>query len=87
MTDDHDRGELDVRVQAPGFLEPRRFRFREDMTVSEAATEAATAFGYRPNTPGFRAPDGLELPETDTLSAAGVRDEELLQLIDTGGGV
>lgn len=80
---------LHVFVLAPGFVDPREFTFKKNVTVKEAATEAASAFGYRANTPGFQtntSPPEV-LPEDKTLVAAGVRDGETLQLIDTGGGV
>jgi hypothetical protein len=81
--------QLRVLVLAPGFVDPREFMFEKSMTVKEAAGEAAKAFGYRANTPGFQTtttpPE--ELPEDKTLVAAGVRDGETLELIDTGGGV
>lgn len=80
---------LHVKVLAPGFVDPRPFQFAETLTVKQAATEAAQAFGYRANTPGFQTtgPEPKELPENETLAAAGVRDGETLELIDTGGGV
>lgn len=95
MTDEaheHEHGSrevLHVLVLAPGFVEPRKFEFKKTLTVKQAATEAASAFGYRANTPGFQTtgPDPKELPENETLAAAGVRDGETLELIDTGGGV
>jgi hypothetical protein len=80
---------LHVLVLAPGFVDPREFAFKKNLTVKEAATEAAKAFGYRANTLGFQTTTSPpeELPEDKALVAAGVRDGETLQLIDTGGGV
>jgi hypothetical protein len=80
---------LHVLILAPGFVDPRPFTFRKSVTVRQAAAEAAKAFGYRANTPGFQTTTSPpeELPEDKTLVAAGVRDGETLQLIDTGGGV
>lgn len=81
--------EFHVFVLAPGFVDPREFTFRKTMTVREAAAEAAKAFGYQANRPGFQTTTDppKELPEDKSLVAAGVRDGESLELIDTGGGV
>lgn len=78
---------LDVLVLAPGFLDPHPFSFRKNLTVSEAARQAAETLGYRPNTPGFQDAEGKELPGDKRLVAAGVRDGDVLELIDTAGGV
>jgi len=54
-------------------VDPREFTFKKSLTVKDAAAEAAKAFGYRANTPGFQTitspPE--ELPEDKTLVAAG----------------
>lgn len=84
---DHRGRTLEVTVRAPGFIEAKEFSFAKNLTVAQAAQEAAEAFGYTPNTPGFQDSDGNELPSDKRLVAAGIRDGDELQLIDTAGGV
>lgn len=63
---------LHVLVLAPGFVDLRKFAFKKNLTVREAAAEAVRAFGYRGKHPRF--PDNQhspeELPEDKTLAAA-----------------
>jgi hypothetical protein len=84
---DQDGRTLEGTVKAPGFIEAKEFSFAKNLTVAQAAHQAAEAFGYTPNTPGFQDSDGNELPGDKRLVAAGVRDGDELQLIDTAGGV
>jgi hypothetical protein len=89
-TDEPGHGEgntLEVTVLAPGLLEGRAFSFRKNLTVEEAATEAATAMGFHANAPSFQRGDEPVLDRTKRLVAAGVRDGDVLELVDAGGGV
>ncbi len=80
--------ELHVRVIAPSERQPREFNFPKTQTVGDAATIAATAFGLHPTAPSFELERSEQvLDRTLTLDAAGVRDGELLELVDVGGGV
>lgn len=76
-----------VIVFAPKDLEPKRFRFRLEQTVGDAAKAAADAFGYAAGTPSFQTEGGTVLDRNLTLAAAGVRNREKLELVDAGGGV
>ena len=81
-----DRQVLDVTVYAPRSSEPKSFAWDKHLLVSEAAKDAALAFGYTGGTPSLAKGDE-ELDPTKQLVAAGVRDGDHLELIDTGGGV
>jgi hypothetical protein len=76
-----------VIVFAPKDPEPKRFRFRLDETVGEAAKFAAEKFGYEVGTPSFQTESDVVLDRTLTLRAAGVHNGEKLELVDAGGGV
>lgn len=78
---------LEVKVIAPSLLEPRDFSFRKNLTVGEAAAEAAAALGFQANTPSFQKGDEPVLDRSKRLVAAGVRDGDVLELVDVGGGV
>jgi hypothetical protein len=78
---------VEVTVFAPGLVEGRAFTFRKNLTVGEAAAEAAAALGFHANAPSFQKDDEPVLDRTKTLSAAGVRDGDALELVDAGGGV
>ncbi len=85
--DAHDRATVVVTVFAPKEPRPRRFRFLLDDTVGAAAKTAAAKFGYGEGTPSFQTEDGSVLDRDLTLRAAGVRNNEKLELVDAGGGV
>jgi hypothetical protein len=80
-----DKKMLEVRVEAPRAPEPKSFSWDKNMRVSEAAREAANAFGYGDNVSLVR--NNVALDPNKPLVAAGVRDGDLLKLLDTGGGV
>lgn len=83
----HGNGDtLAVKVHAPGIVEARDFTFKKNLTVGEAALEAATALGFQANTPSLQKADDV-LDRSKRLVAAGVRDGDLLELVDVGGGV
>lgn len=91
MTADHahdpDKQELDVKVYTPrDTTDQRPFEWSKHLDVGTAAAEAATAFGYQPGTPTL-AKDGHALDRSKQLVAAGVRDGDVLELVDAGGGV
>jgi hypothetical protein len=69
-----DKQILDVSVFAPRATEPKTFHWNKHLTVGEAADEAAQAFGYVGGTPSLAKGDE-------------VRDDDTLELVDTGGGV
>jgi hypothetical protein len=75
-------------VSAPKELKPKRFRFRLDETVGEAAKAAAKSFDYQEGgTPSFQLENGDVLDRTLTLRAAGLHSLEKVELVDAGGGV
>jgi hypothetical protein len=85
--DKPDKQDLDVKVFAP--RDPsdiRDFTFNKHTTVGEAAGEAAPQFGYEGGQPTF-AKDGTALDRDKQLVAAHVRDGDLLEIVDAGGGV
>jgi hypothetical protein len=75
-----------VIVFAPRATEPRTFEWSKHLSVGEAADQAATAFGYSGGTPSLAKGDQV-LDRGRQLVAAGVRDGDELELVDTGGGV
>jgi hypothetical protein len=81
-----DKQDVTVTVFAPRDTAGREFTWNKHLTVGEAAKEAATAFGYAPGNPTL-AKDKHALDRAKQLVAAGVRDGERLELVDTGGGV
>lgn len=84
---EQDRKTLEVLVFSPRNPSDRRpFSWPKDMRVGEAAAEAATAFGYAGGQPTL-AKDGKPLHRDKRLVAAGVRDGDVLELIDAAGGV
>jgi hypothetical protein len=85
--EEHERERIVVIVFAPKDPEPKRFRFRLDETVGEAAKLAAARFAYRVGTPSFQTEGGTVFDRTLTLRAAGVHNREKLELVDAGGGV
>ena len=77
---------LHVTVYAPRSPKPKKFKWAADLTVGEAANEAAKAFGYAAGTPTL-AKKGQPLDRAKTLRDAGVKDRDELELVDIGGGV
>lgn len=85
--DNKDKQDLAVFVFAPRNPSDRReFTWSKHLTVGEAATEAATAFGYSGGQPTL-ARDGKPLDRSKQLVAEHIHDGEVLELIDAGGGV
>jgi hypothetical protein len=83
---DHEKQVLDVTVFAPRSTEPKQFHWSKHLTVGEAADQAAREFGYEGGTPSLAKGDEV-LDRGKQLVAAGVRDDDELELVDTGGGV
>jgi hypothetical protein len=81
-----DKRTLDVTVFAPRFPDPKQFAWDKHLTVGAAADEASASFGYAGGTPSL-AKDDQVLERDKQLVAAGVRDGDTLELVDTGGGV
>ena len=77
---------LEVKVFAPRSTEPRTYHWSKHLSVGEAADEAARDFGYQGGTPSLAKGDEV-LDRSKQLVAAGVRDGDELELVDTGGGV
>jgi hypothetical protein len=91
MADEHGGGAekqtFHVEVVAPRApTQPKEFTWSKHITVGEAADQAAAEFGYAAGVATL-AKDGVELDRSKQLVAAGVRDGDRLNLIDSGGGV
>jgi hypothetical protein len=92
MPDEHgssgsEKQDIHVKVVAPRSpTDPKQFTWSKHLSVGEAADEAATQFGYQAGVATL-AKDGTELDRSKQLVAAGVRDGDTLNLIDSGGGV
>lgn len=84
-----DKGKLEITVlvRAPRTPHPKKFTWRIDMLVGTAADQAAKEFGYEGGTPSFQNKEGRVLDRQKTLHQEGVRDHDVLELVDTGGGV
>ncbi len=78
---------LSVEVFSPRKPTPKKFNWPKTWTVGEAADDAAKAFGYEAGTPTLQDKEHQVLRRKDTLSEAGVKDGDQLELTDTGGGV
>jgi hypothetical protein len=81
-----DKQEVTVTVHAPRSPDPKQFTWPKTMKVGEAAKVAATAFGYQGGHPGLQKGDEV-LDNNKPLVAVGVRDGDVLDLVDSGGGV
>lgn len=76
-----------VQVYAPRTTEPKTFTWPKTKKIGEAAEEAASAFGYESGTPTFQNADEVVLDRNKPLVAEKVKDGDVLELVDTGGGV
>jgi hypothetical protein len=82
-----DKQQLDVLVFSPRDPADRRpFSWSKHLTVGEAAAEAAAAFGYSGGQPTL-AKDGTPLDRSKQLVAEQIKDGDLLEIVDAGGGV
>lgn len=87
VTTAHDKQTLEVSVFSPRNPADRRpFTWSKHLTVGEAAAEAAAAFGYSGGQPTL-AKDGKPLDRSKQLVAEHIKDGDVLELIDAGGGV
>jgi len=81
---------LIVLVEAPRDPDQRkRFDWPQTRKVGEAAREAATAFGYVGGTPGLQTTETppRQLDNNKPLVAEHVHTNDVLELVDMGGGV
>ncbi len=81
---------LVVFVEAPRDPDQRKqFEWPQTLKVGEAAREAATAFGYVGGTPGLQTTETppRQLDNNKPLVAEHVRTNDVLELVDMGGGV
>jgi hypothetical protein len=74
-------------VAAPRSPEKKTFTWQKNMRVGDAAKEAATSFGYDGGSPSLENANDEVLDNQKPLVAAGVRDGDCLELVDSGGGV
>jgi hypothetical protein len=85
----HDKKEITLIVNAPRAPEPKTFTWPKTMQVSEAATLAATAFGYSSTNAELqllgKKPRVLDAGKT--LAAEHLKDGDELEETSTGGGV
>lgn len=82
-----DGSTLEVTAFSPRHPDPLPFSFPNNMKVEEAAQLVAGKFGYAPGTPTFKNADGETLDRDKPLRAEHVRDGDVLELLDVGGGV
>lgn len=78
---------LEVTVFSPRHPDPVAFSFANAVTVGDAAQVVATSFGYAPGTPTFKNAAGEVLDRDKPLRGEHVRDGDVLELVDVGGGV
>lgn len=83
----HTQRELHVEVFSPRDPNPKHFAWSPDLTVGQAAVEAAASFGYVGGNPTLQNSAGAALDRSVTLDQAGVRNGDRLELVDAGGGV
>ena len=87
LDESKDKQDLTVLVFSPrNPADKREFTWSKHTTVGEAAAEAAAAFGYSGGQPTL-AKDGTPLERTKQLVAEHIKDGDVLELIDAGGGV
>lgn len=83
----HGQHWVEIKVFAPRDPEERVFVFERSTTVGEAAKSVAEAFGYAPGNHTFQTRNDEVLDRSLTLKAAHVHNQQLLELVDVGGGV
>jgi hypothetical protein len=87
---DPNKQTLTLTIWAPNQTEPRTFVWPKTLKVSEASTEAATAFGIaNPSMTKLQKDDesGTILDPHKTLVSERLKDGDSLTLIADGGGV
>jgi hypothetical protein len=85
--EDHGHRDLTVEVFVPSQVEGKTFTWARSMRVGEAAEQAAAEFGIHGWTPSLQNEAGKVLDRDKPLVAEGVRDGDMLELVDAGGGV
>ena len=78
---------VEVSVLGPTDPEARPFSFKKNELVGDAAKTAAEALGYRAQSPTFQDASKHVLDRMKNLAASGVKDGDVLELVDAGGGV
>lgn len=78
---------LEVTVLSPRHPDPVAFSFPNGMKVGEAAQIVAERFGYAPGTPTFKNAAGEVMDRDRPLRGEHVRDGDVLEFVDVGGGV
>jgi hypothetical protein len=82
-----DKNTYEVEVFAPRNPSDRRpFSWSKHMIVGDAAAQAAQVFGIQGGKPTL-AKDSRALDRSKQLVAAGVRDGDVLEIVDAAGGV
>lgn len=82
-----DKQTYEVEVFAPRNPDERRpYSWSKHLTVGEAAAAAAPDFGIVGGQTTF-AKEGAPLDRSKQLVAAGVRDGDVLEIVDAAGGV
>jgi len=86
-TTNKEKQTYEVEVFAPRNPSDRRpFSWSKHLTVGEAAAQAAIIFGIQGGQPTL-AKDGKPLDRSKQLVAAGIRDHDVLEVVDAAGGV
>jgi len=84
---DTDKQTYSVEVFAPrNPMDRRPFTWSKHLLVSEAAAQAAVVFGIQGGQPTL-AKEGKALDRKKQLVAVGVRDHDVLEIVDAAGGV
>lgn len=82
----HQPHEVTVEVFAPRQAEPKTFTWPLNLTVGQAAQQAATTFKYQGGNPTLG--HGNEtFDRNKTLEQEHIHEHEKLELLDVGGGV
>ena len=76
-----------LKVFAGNEVDAKSFTWAKSLKVSDAAKEAADAFGIQGGSPSLENEDDEVLDGDKPLVAVGVRDGACLELVDIGGGV
>lgn len=85
--DPPDGATLTLTVHAPIATEAKEFTWHRSTTVGAAADEAASSFGYEGGTPSLQLEDGTVLERSKPLASAQLRDGDVVEIVDVGGGV
>lgn len=82
-----DGASLTLTVYSPTDTKPKEFTWHRKTRVGEAADEAAASFGYANGTPSFQLEDGTVAERDRTLTSAHLKDGDVVEIVDVGGGV